>query len=119
MPKITMREVYRTIIDAKKYEWAEYRASAPPGSKPELTMEDFMKVLRKSELLVDRVSIRQKWQIAIDQGVLIPESKAICRVNLALLEIKSGVNLPRGMNENVCVSESCHADARIREGGVE
>lgn len=124
MSKVTMREVYRTLLDKKKFEWGEYRACAPAGANPALAFDEFMAILRSSELLVDKTSIKQKWEIAQSQGVLIPESKLRARINLSLIEIKADMHLPRvgeRVRESVCESQGAdaRAGAHAREGAQE
>lgn len=116
MSRVTQREVYRTLLDEYKWTWAEYRAGT--GQNPRITLSEWDQAIRKSELLIDSGSIRQKWRTAIAQGVLVEEGKGAARVNLSLIEIKTDMHLPRvgGGRESESVCESCYADARAREG---
>lgn len=113
MSKVTMREVYRTLLDAKKWDWAEVRDLARVN--PSMTYDQFAGIIRTSELLVDRVTIRQKWEIGIAQGVFVLESKHKVRVNLSLIELKTDTHIPAArVDMSVCVNESRGADARER-----
>lgn len=118
MSRVTMREVYRTLLDEKRYDWAEIRECAPAGVMPVLTMDEFSSIIQAEELLIDKTSIKQKWKIAVAQGVLIPETKTRARVNLSMIELKSGSHIPTarisGREREI---ESQSVGINIREGG--
>lgn len=114
MSRVTQREVYRTLVGAKLAEW---RVARDRREDPRMTYTEFAEIIKASELLVDDRSIRQKWEISQAQGIFKPVQRRMCAVDLAMIEVRSGIAippLPAHTRECVNVCESCSADARGR-----